>query len=162
MRVQVQVQASLDNFGVSYCFIETGLEQIIITSQKRQSNSMLRHVNDVLHASPGFLLVFNSSRIPFLDSPACHSHNFLLHIKAFGVDFGTVGPGTSNIETRKMITAGATRAHMARSAVLIFSLLTNGKLISASMRENGRLLGVIMEKTAPTAAAAMMMNQSST
>jgi hypothetical protein len=47
-----------------------------------------------------------------------------------------------------MMTAGATRSHRTKVVVDIFFLVTNGKLISALLRENGLLLGVMIEKTA--------------
>ena len=58
--------------------------------------------------------------------------------------------------------AGAASPQRIRVAVEIFSLLTYGKLISGLTRENGRLFGVIMEKTPPTTAASMTMIQSTT
>ena len=58
--------------------------------------------------------------------PVCHSHSFLLHIRAFGVDLGTVGPGTRKRQTMKMMAAGAARPQIAKVAVDIFSLATKG------------------------------------
>jgi len=61
-----------------------------------------------------------------------------------------------------IIAAGATQAIMPKDHVGIFSFVTKGKLISGLVRENGRLFGVNLAKTAPTAAVAMIMTQSKT
>jgi len=54
------------------------------------------------------------------------SHSFRRQIKALGVDFATVGPGTRTRQTMKIITAGATRPERAKVVVEIFSLVTKG------------------------------------
>jgi len=84
------------------------------------------------------------------------------NMRAFGVDFGTVGPGTNIKETRKIMAPGATRPQRMRVEVEIFSLITYGKLMSGSVREKGRLFGVMIEKRAPTTAARMITTQSTT
>jgi len=73
---------------------------------------------------------------------------------------GTVGPGTRTRQTMNMMTAGATRSHRTKVVVDIFFLVTNGKLISALLRENCLLLGVMVEKTAARTAETIMIIQS--
>jgi hypothetical protein len=99
---------------------------------------------------------------PSPNQPVCHSHSFRRQIKAFGVDLEAVGPGTRNRQTREMIAAGARRLQRAKVIVDIFSFSRYGKLISALLSENGLLLGVTDEKTAPTPAATIMITQSKT
>jgi hypothetical protein len=94
--------------------------------------------------------------------PECNSHNFLLQIKDVGVDFGTVGPGTSSSVTRHIMTIGITRSQITSTVVDIFSLCTYGKLMLGSMRENGRLFGVIPFKMPPIAAKIATTTQSKT
>jgi hypothetical protein len=118
------------------------------------------------HKSKGCLLPYNecptsdgSNRVVLLPR---NLTSFRRHIKDFGVEFDTVGPGTNIIETIKMMAPGATSPQRIRVDVEIFSLTTYGKLMSGSTSENGRSLGVIMEKTAPTTAVRIMTTQSST
>lgn len=56
--------------------------------------------------------------------PVCHSHSFLFHIRVFGVDFETVGPGTRRMATRNMMAAGMTRPQTMRTAKETFSFRT--------------------------------------
>ena len=44
------------------------------------------------------------------NQPVCHSQSFLFHINALGVDFGTDGPGTSTMATKKTMAAGIIKA----------------------------------------------------
>jgi hypothetical protein len=50
--------------------------------------------------------------------------SFRRHIRDFGVDFGTVEPGTNITEITKIMTPGATSPQIMRVDVEIFSLVT--------------------------------------
>ncbi len=58
-------------------------------------------------------------------------------------------------DVRKMIAAGAMRLTIMRIAVEIFSFCTKGNAMVGSARLKGRLLGVMTENAAPTAAMAL-------
>lgn len=65
-------------------------------------------------------------------------------------------------ETKRMMTPGATSAQRTIVRIEIFSVVTKGKLISGLVRENGRLFGVMMEKSPPAATAPKIITQSNT
>ena len=86
--------------------------------------------------------------------PAFHSQSLRRSNEVLDI-FSWVGPTPMNKAIRKMMTAGAINETTTSTAVEIFSLMTHGKLMVGSARSNGRLLGVMSEKAAPTPAIAL-------
>lgn len=90
---------------------------------------------------------------------AFHSQSLRFHTFELDAALSVAGPRPRNIQTTKITTAGTAKPMATRRPVEIFSFTTNGKEISGSVTSKGRLLGVIAENAAPTAAMALIHDQ---
>lgn len=68
----------------------------------------------------------DASAIPSPIQPVFHSQSLILKVSDLDVLFPIVGPGTKIIDTKKIITAGATRLTMTKTTVEILSFSTYG------------------------------------
>ena len=87
--------------------------------------------------------------------PAFHSQSLRRNDAPLELASAVAGPRPMNIAMTKTTTAGTTSPKTMSRPVLIFSFETYGKEISGSVMLKGRLLGVMTENAAPTAAMAL-------